>query len=238
MHNALLNNIATEIVANKVMDDKMKDYDEAQQRQLQEEEDLLKPKEDKEEDDEEDIFQIDETEEKMIQEMKERKMMEKGYIPKSKVEKNVNKYGEYREIEEGEFLDTLLKNKKVVCHFFHPEFEKCKVMDKHLRIIAHEHPETLFVKINAEKTPFFSVKLNIKVLPTVVFSNEGKAFDRIIGFEDLDGVEDFKTSTLSRKLVLSKMITPKNKIESGKIKVSKKTKFNSNISDSESDNEY
>ena len=49
MHNALLNNIATEIVANKVMDDKMKDYDEAQQRQIQEEEDLLKPKEDKEE---------------------------------------------------------------------------------------------------------------------------------------------------------------------------------------------
>lgn len=83
---------------------------------------------------------------------------------RKKVESKKNKpYGVYNEIFEDQFLDTMLKNKKVVCHFYHTDFERCKIMDKHLKLIAAEHPETLFVKINADKTPFFTVKLSIKV---------------------------------------------------------------------------
>jgi len=229
MHNALLNNIATEIVANKVMEDKLKEYEEAQLKELEETKTIIKTN--KEEDDEEDIFAVDADEEKLIEVMKERKRLEQGGYQKGGKDSKTAKYGDYRDIEESEFLDTLLKNKKVVCHFYHPEFEKCKVMDKHLRQIAYDHPETLFVKINAEKAPFFSVKLNIKVLPTVIFSNEGKAFERIVGFEGLDGVEDFKTLSLIRKLVLNKMIQPKNNQESGKMSIAKKTKINNDDSD-------
>lgn len=36
-------------------------------------------------------------------------------------------------------------------------------MDKHLEILAHNHPETLFLKINAEKAPFFCAKLDVMV---------------------------------------------------------------------------
>lgn len=221
MNNALLNNIATEIVANKVMEDKLKEYEEKQEKEEQ-----AKQNEKKLENDEDDIFKIDEEEERIASQMKERRFLEQGYKKKNQ-DSSQSRYGDYREIEEGEFLDVLLKNKKVVCHFYHQEFEKCKVMDKHLKVIAYDHPETLFVKINAENSPFFSVKLNIKVLPTVLFSNDGKVFERIVGFEGLEGVEDFKTMTLIRKLVLNKMIKPKNSNESGKMKISKKTKLNS-----------
>lgn len=72
--------------------------------------------------------------------------------------------GSVKDIVETEFLDTMLKNKKVVCHFYHKDFERCKIMEKHLQIIASTHGDTLFVRIDAEKTPFFTVKLNIKVL--------------------------------------------------------------------------
>ncbi len=233
MHNALLNNIATEIVADKVMDDKLKEYEDAQLKEI--EDAKVKPTVNEEQDDEEDIFAIDADEEKIVEVMKERKRLEQGGYQKGGKDSKSAKYGDYRDIEESEFLDTLLKNKKVICHFYHPEFEKCKVMDKHLRQIAYDHPETLFVKINAEKAPFFSVKLNIKVLPTVIFSIDGKAFERIVGFEGLDGVEDFKTLSLTRILVLNKMIQPKNNQESGKIKISKKTKLNN---DDDSDEDY
>ena len=77
-------------------------------------------------------------------------------------QKAKEKYGQYREIIETEFLDTMLKNKRVVCHFYHNDFERCKIMDKHLIKIASEHPETLFVKINAEKTPFLTLGFNLE----------------------------------------------------------------------------
>jgi thioredoxin-like negative regulator of GroEL len=223
----------------KVMDDKMKDFEKKQEDDTQESQvhDLNKDNQINEDDDD-DIFKIDEDEQKLVQELKEQRLMQQGIKPKQRdrsVEKKQSKfrYGEYREIEESEFLDTLLKNEKVVCHFYHSEFEKCKIMDKHLIKVSFDHRETLFVKINAEKAPFFCTKLNIQVLPTVIFSKGGKVFERIIGFEGLEGTEDFNTITLLRRLVMAKMIVPKNKNEKGEIKMKKKTKLNSQDSESE-----
>jgi len=59
-------------------------------------------------------------------------------------------------------------------------------MDQVLIEIAVAHKEVKFVKINAEKTPFFVRKLMIKVLPSVVFFQDGVAFDRLVGFQGLD----------------------------------------------------
>jgi len=53
--------------------------------------------------------------------------------------------------------------KKCVVHFYHTDFHRCRIMDKHLEILAHNHPETLFLKINAEKAPFFCAKLDVVV---------------------------------------------------------------------------
>lgn len=244
MDNKLLNSIATQIVADKVMDDKMKEYEDNQKKQEDDQKKKAEEKPADEEEDDDDIFAIDEEEEKIVNQMKENRLREQGIKPqardRSREKKDKNskyKYGEFREIDESEFLDTLLKNKKVVCHFYHQEFEKCKVMDKHLRQIAFDHPETLFVKINADKSPFFCTKLNIQVLPTVLLSNDGKVFDRVIGFEGLDGIEDFKTITLVRKLVLSKMIVAKNKTESGEVSLKKKTKL-TNYDSEDSEGEY
>jgi hypothetical protein len=52
-------------------------------------------------------------------------------------------------------------------------------------------------------------------------SKDGKVFDRIIGFEDLGGGDDFKTIVLTRRLVRSKIIKAKNKHERGEINVNK-----------------
>lgn len=44
--------------------------------------------------------------------------------------------GELRTIVEDDFLKEVTSAKMVVVHFYHPEFETCKVMDKHLRLVA------------------------------------------------------------------------------------------------------
>jgi hypothetical protein len=159
MNNSLLNNIAVDLVKDKVIEDKMKEYIESENTNNEAQ---TKTHDQQEEDI--DFDEIDSEEERIIQlEMSKRKEQSEMLIDKETKKKETNKYGDYREIIETEFLDVLLKNTNVVCHFYHKDFERCKIIDKHLGQICHDHKETLFVKINVEKTPFFTTRLNIKV---------------------------------------------------------------------------
>lgn len=56
--------------------------------------------------------------------------------------------GEMRDIVEEEFLREVTSAAHVVVHFFHPEFETCRVMDKHLRELARRALQTKFLRIN------------------------------------------------------------------------------------------
>ena len=40
----------------------------------------------------------------------------------------------------------------------------------------------------------------IRVLPTVLCFVDGKVVDRIVGFEELGGIDDFKTGALEKRL--------------------------------------
>ncbi len=161
MNTPLLNDIAFDLVKDKVIQDKFEEAQVEEKSKTQE-----APKEEEEivqEDEELDLDEPDSEEERIIQkEMNKRMDIVEKEQDKIK-EKAKRKYGEVRDIVETEFLDTMLKNEIVVCHFYNNSFERCKIMDKHLKTIAESHHDTLFVKINAEKTPFFTAKLNIKV---------------------------------------------------------------------------
>ena len=57
------------------------------------------------------------------------------------------------------------------------------------------------------------------MLPTIVLFDDGIAFDRIVGFEELGGKDDFPTMALTRRMVKSGVILGKNKTERGEIKI-------------------
>ncbi|KAG3111412.1 hypothetical protein PI124_g9861 [Phytophthora idaei] len=100
-------------------------------------------------------------------------------------------HGEFREISQDEFLKEVTGSPLVAVHFYHRDFERCKIMDMHLAKLARSHIECKFVKLNAEKAPFFVEKLAIRVLPTVVCFKDGVAFpERVIGFDGLTDDED------------------------------------------------
>ena len=92
-------------------------------------------------------------------------------------------YGTYSEIVQDEFLPEVTKNTRVVCHFYHPDFERCKIYDMHLKLIAPKHLETKFITLNVEKAPFFVEKLEIQMLPTIIYFLDGVCMSRIIGFD-------------------------------------------------------
>ena len=135
----------------------------------------------------------------------------------SKIQEDIvcRSHGEYREITQDEFLPAVTRSNHVVCHFYHRDFQRCRIIDHHLRIIAQTHPETRFIKLDSEKAPFFVDRLNIRTLPTVVLFRDGVAFDRIIGYEGVSDKDDFPTLALTRRLVKSNIIKPKNKAERG-----------------------
>ena len=169
-----------------------------------------------------DLDQMDEEEEKMMRGIKDQRMaaMKENYS-----ENQTNKtlgHGSYDEITEEQFLPTVTKTTYVVCHFYHGDFERCKIVDMHLKKIAPVHTETRFVRLDAEKAPFFIEKLSIQTLPTLICFEDGIAIDRVIGFEELGEEDDFPTMNLIRKLVKLGMLLPKNKSEKGVMKMKKK----------------
>ncbi|OVA12748.1 Thioredoxin domain [Macleaya cordata] len=121
-------------------------------------------------------------------------------------------HGEYREVSEGDFLGQVTGSEKVICHFYHREFYRCKIMDKHLKSLAPRHMDTKFIKLDAENAPFFVTKLGVKTLPCVILFRKGIATDRVVGFQDLGAKDDFTTMTLE-KLLVKKGIINERKCE-------------------------
>ena len=58
----------------------------------------------------------------------------KAKVVKKQVAK-VKGHGDYKVIQETEFLKEVTTTKRVICHFYHKDFERCKIMDKHLNFI-------------------------------------------------------------------------------------------------------
>lgn len=128
----------------------------------------------------------------------------------------------------------MTKTQYCIVHFFHKDFERCKIVDHHLSKIVKSHTEALIVKIDAEKCPFFVTKLQVKVLPTIISFIDGIAVDHIVGFEELGGQDDFPTMIMIRRLIAGGCLIAKNDQEAGKMKITKGSKKrNDDYSDDE-----
>ncbi|KAM7252101.1 hypothetical protein ACFE04_023984 [Oxalis oulophora] len=115
-------------------------------------------------------------------------------------------HGDYTEIPiEKDFFSIVKASDRVVCHFYRENWP-CKVMDKHMAILAKQHIETRFVKLNAEKSPFLAEKLKIVVLPTLALIKNAKVEDYVVGFDQLGGTDDFSTEDLEERLAKSQVI--------------------------------
>jgi len=146
-----------------------------------------------------------------------------------------NEHGVYSELEkEKDFITATTSAKLVVVHFYHKEFIRCKIVDKHLQLLAPKHFKTKFLKLEAEKAPFFVEKLAVKMLPCIICFVDGIAVDRIVGFEELGERDDFPTGLLEKRLAHSGVLRIKEKKpkqqQSGRIYGS-----SHNISDEDSD---
>ena len=115
-------------------------------------------KHDGDEDDDDDDGDGDEDNE--LRRIREQRLRQIKEIQREKLENAGKGHGQYREITQDEFLNEMVTSRKVVCHFYHSEFARCAVIDHHIQKLVQRHVETKFVKINAEKAPFFVSKVS------------------------------------------------------------------------------
>ena len=79
-------------------------------------------------------------------------------------------------------------------------------MDKHLSILAKKHLEAKFVKINAEKCPFLTERLKIRVIPTIMLVKDSKTRDYIVGFTDLGNHDEFSTEMMEWRIATAGVV--------------------------------
>lgn len=116
-------------------------------------------------------------------------------------------HGEYSELaDEKEFFEISKKSENIICHFYRDSTERCKIVDKHLKILAPKHHEARFVKVNAEKCPFLCQRLRIKVIPSIALIKDSKTKDFIVGFTDVGNCDDFSTDMMEWRIAQSEVI--------------------------------
>ena len=191
-----INQIATDIVVEKAVEDKMK---QAMQEMQQEEH--VADQEDKEEDKLSDIS-ADSGEMEIMRQMKEKMGMLMPEYTKKKQQMALK--GSYESKTEKQFFEYVEnKKERIVVHFAHEKFERCKLVDMHLKKLAYDHPETLFIRLDAEKCTFLVSKLQIRVLPAIFCFMKGEVVDMLIGFEEFDNKDDFSTNMLAQRISIN-----------------------------------
>ncbi|KAF9998924.1 hypothetical protein BGZ80_006538 [Entomortierella chlamydospora] len=128
-------------------------------------------------------------------------------------------HGSYKDItNEKEVMDITTKTKHCVVHFYHSDFRRCMIVDKHLETLAKKNIKTKFVKIKVENAPFLVEKLQVKVLPCVIAFTDGIAVDRLIGFEELGNTDNFSTAMLELRYKTVGVIEDESKKDTRKLK--------------------
>ncbi|KAF9268094.1 thioredoxin-like protein [Marasmius fiardii PR-910] len=122
-----------------------------------------------------------------------------------------NEYGKYTEItDEKEVVRITAHEPRVVIHFYHTNFKRCEIMDKHLTKLAPKYFNTRFSRVFVENIPWLVERLSIKMLPCVICFVKGVTKDRLVGFEELGNNDAFTTATLELRLAVSGVIQKPN----------------------------
>ncbi|KAF8941227.1 thioredoxin domain-containing protein C2F3.12c-like protein [Dissophora ornata] len=130
-----------------------------------------------------------------------------------------NDHGSYKDItDEKEVMDVTTKTKHCLVHFYHSDFRRCMIVDRHLEALAKKHIKTKFVKIKVENAPFLVEKLQVKMLPCVIAFTDGIAVDRLIGFEELGNTDNFSTAMLELRYKTAGVIEDDSKNDPRKMK--------------------
>lgn len=139
--------------------------------------------------------------------MRERRLEQMKKNNKKKREFAAIGHGKYTEIlDQKDFFDVAKTSNRACVHFYRDSTWRCKIIDKHLEVIAQKHFNCRFVKINAEKSQYLCQKLRILMLPCVVLVKDGATAHCFVGFDEFGDDDEFPTELMEERLAAWDMI--------------------------------
>uniref|UniRef100_UPI0035901383 thioredoxin domain-containing protein 9 isoform X1 n=2 Tax=Myxine glutinosa TaxID=7769 RepID=UPI0035901383 len=151
---------------------------------------------------------LDNLDEDTLEKLREQRLEALRRAQSQKQEFERKGHGSYREIpSERDFFAECKGSKNVVCHFYRDTTDRCAIFDRHLGLLAPRHFKTKFLRLNVEKAPYLCKKLSVRILPSLLLFRDNKVCDRVVGFDDMGGVDDFPTEALEWRLGQAGVIT-------------------------------
>ncbi|CCW63624.1 unnamed protein product [Phytomonas sp. EM1] len=128
----------------------------------------------------------DDDEDMELQQLRRTRMQQMMHLRDQEAVWRSKQHGQYREIDQDAFFNVVVREKggsdQCCIHFYHKDFETCKVMDRRLSELAQATLSIRFVKIDAERAPFLVDRLRITTLPCLLMFKNDLCVDRILGF--------------------------------------------------------
>lgn len=115
-------------------------------------------------------------------------------------------FGQIKVFENESELIRNLKNLKntVILNFSINTFQNCIKMNSYLKELSSKNLLVQFFQIDPTLAPFFTKKLNIKVLPClIIYGKNGVEIDKVIGFDGINDYNDFE-KRLNKKGILER----------------------------------
>jgi len=94
------------------------------------------------------------------------------------------------EISEKEFNDFLKPGNKAIVEFGAPWCGACKVTEPIVAEISKFFPKINFVKVDVSKNAMLASKMGVMSLPNIIFINDGKVVNQMIGSATKKSLED------------------------------------------------
>ncbi len=103
------------------------------------------------------------------------------------------------QVTDQNFADSVLKaDKPVVVDFWAPWCRPCLMMAPMFEEFANEFEgKMVFAKLNTDDNSSTASRLGIQGIPTLIFFNNGREIDRVIGLENRDALRRHIQSALS-----------------------------------------
>lgn len=122
-----------------------------------------------------------------------------------------NGHGTVHYITEKDFFIRAKSAKRMVAIFYRKGTSRyAEDFLEHISRVAQAHLETLFVTLDAEKSPFLCTRLNVRILPSIVMVKNGEIDKMLIGLDQVSPTGKFSTVGIEKRLFDLEMLSHTN----------------------------
>lgn len=159
----------------------------------------------------EEIDRLNNLQEDDLESIRKRRLAEMKKQAEDKAMWRRNGHGTLHHITEKDFFSRAKSAPRMIAIFFRPGTSRYAndVID-HLSRLAQSHLESLFVSLDAEKSPFLCTRLSIRILPSIVMLKDGEIDLILQGLDGLSPSGKFSTISIEKRLFDYQMVTDTN----------------------------